>query len=120
MWSAMNKGIKISNGDIICMLNSDDYFTENALAIVAKYFRKYDLDYFFGAVKKKKGFHHFNPEFIDYKFNCYPSHSISFFVKKKYTKIIMMKVSNIVLIIVFFSNYLKVKNIDIKMEKNQN
>ena len=32
----------------------------------------------------------------------------------------MMKVSNIVLIIVFFSNYLKVKNIDIKMEKNQN
>ena len=39
MWSAMNKGIKISNGDIICMLNSDDYFTENALAIVAKYFR---------------------------------------------------------------------------------
>ena len=32
----------------------------------------------------------------------------------------MMKVSNIVLIIVFFSNSLKVKNIDIKMEKNQN
>tara|TARA_B100000900_G_C20598988_1_gene724685 strand:+ start:2899 stop:3378 length:480 start_codon:yes stop_codon:yes gene_type:complete len=87
MWSAMNKGIKISNGEIICMLNSDDYFTENALAIVAKYFRKYDLDYFFGAVKKRKVFHNFNPEFINYKFNCYPSHSISFFVKKKYTKI---------------------------------
>ena len=86
MWSAMNKGIKISNGEIICMLNSDDYFTENALAIVAKYFRKYDLDYFFGAVKKRKVFHNFNPEFIDYKFNCYPSHSISFFVKKKIHK----------------------------------
>ncbi len=32
----------------------------------------------------------------------------------------MMRASNIVPIIVFFSNSLKVKNIDIKMEKNQN
>ena len=86
MWAAMNRGIKISHGEIICMLNSDDFFTANALKIVAKYFRDNNLDYFFGAVKKRKVFYHFNPELIDYKFNCYPSHSVSFFVKKSVQK----------------------------------
>ena len=52
MWAAMNRGIKISRGEIICMLNSDDFFTQNALNIVAKYFKDNDIDYFFGAVKK--------------------------------------------------------------------
>ena len=48
MWAAMNRGIKISRGEIICMLNSDDFFTPNALNIVAKYFKDNDIDYFFG------------------------------------------------------------------------
>ena len=82
MWEAMNTGIKKSNGKIICILNSDDYFTKNALKIAYKKFKKKNIDYFFGAVKKRKIFYHFNPEFIKYKFNCYPSHSISFFVKR--------------------------------------
>ena len=46
MWAAMNRGIKISRGEIICMLNSDDFFTPNALNIVAKYFKDNDIDYF--------------------------------------------------------------------------
>jgi glycosyltransferase involved in cell wall biosynthesis len=83
MWEAMNTGIKNANGEIICILNSDDYFTKNALKIVNNYFLKNDIDYFFGAVKKRKIFYHFNPEYVDYKFNCYPSHSVSFFIKKK-------------------------------------
>ena len=83
MWEAMNTGIKNSSGDIICILNSDDYFTKNALKIANKYFAKKNLDYFFGAVKKRKIYYHFNPEYIGYKFNCYPSHSVSFFIKKK-------------------------------------
>ena len=82
MWEAMNTGIKNSKGDIICILNSDDYFTKNALKIVNNQFKKNNIDYFFGAVKKRKVFYHFNPEFINYKFNCYPSHSVSFFVKR--------------------------------------
>ena len=41
MWEAMNTGIKNSKGEIICILNSDDYFTKNALNIAAKYFDKY-------------------------------------------------------------------------------
>ena len=95
MWAAMNRGIKISRGEIICMLNSDDFFTANALNIVAKYFKNNDIDYFFGAVKKRKVFYHFNPEFIDYKFNCYPSHSVSFFVKKSVQKKIGLYDSNL-------------------------
>ena len=54
MWAALNRGIKISRGEIICMLNSDDFFSPNALNIVAKYFKDNDIDYFFGAVKKEK------------------------------------------------------------------
>ena len=95
MWEAMNKGIRISNGEIICILNSDDFFTINALEIVARYFKNNDLDYFFGAVKKRKVFYHFNPEFIDYKFNCYPSHSVSFFVKKSVQKKVGLYDSNL-------------------------
>ena len=26
LWEAINKGIKISNGKVICILNSDDFF----------------------------------------------------------------------------------------------
>ncbi len=95
MWAAMNRGIKISRGEIICILNSDDFFTANALKIVAKYFKDNDLDYFFGAVKKRKVFYHFNPEFVDYKFNCYPSHSVSFFVKKSVQKKVGLYDSNL-------------------------
>ncbi len=82
MWEAMNKGIESSKGEIICILNSDDYFTKKALNIANNKFKNNNIDYFFGAVKKRKVFYHFNPEFIKYKFNCYPSHSVSFFVKR--------------------------------------
>jgi len=86
MWEAINRGIKISEGKIICILNSDDYYTKNALNIAEKYFRNSEIDYFFGAIKKRKIFYHFNPEHVDYKFNCYPSHSVSFFIKKSVQK----------------------------------
>jgi len=33
---AINKGFQLANGDIYCWLNSDDYFTKNALYKVAK------------------------------------------------------------------------------------
>ncbi len=83
LWEGINTGIKNSNGQIIGILNSKDLFNKNALKIVNKYFNLYDINYLFGAVKKRKVFHKFEPEKIYYRFNIYPSHSCSFFIARK-------------------------------------
>ena len=56
LWDAINKGIKISKGQIIGILNSNDIFYKNALKIVNKYFNENKIDFLFGAVKKDRGF----------------------------------------------------------------
>ena len=38
LWDAVNKGIKLSNGEIVGWISSDDTYTANALKIVSKYF----------------------------------------------------------------------------------
>lgn len=83
LYDAMNIGISKAKGDIICILNSDDYFYKNCFKIVSKYFSKKPIDFLFGSVMKNRIYHNFFPEKIWYKFNVYPSHSISFFIKKK-------------------------------------
>ena len=45
---ALNKGFKISTGDIICWLNSDDYFEKNTLKIVAHYFLSENINFLYG------------------------------------------------------------------------
>ena len=86
LWDAINFGITKSSGEIIGTLNSNDFFAKNALTIVNKYFEKFDIDYLFGAVKKNKVFYKFEPEKLHYRLNIYPSHSCSFFIKKKVQK----------------------------------
>lgn len=88
MYYAINKGLKHCTGDIIGILNSDDYFYKNALLIVSKYFRKFNIDYLFGTVKKKKIHHGFHKNKIWYKFDIYPSHSVGFFIKRSVQNII--------------------------------
>jgi glycosyltransferase involved in cell wall biosynthesis len=83
LWQAINRGIKLSSGDIIGIINSNDVYYKNALNIVKKYFNEFSIDFLFGAVKKKKIYHLFSPEKIFYRLNIYPSHSIGFFIKKK-------------------------------------
>jgi len=88
LWQAINKGIKISKGDIIGILNSDDYYYRNALRIIKSYFEKNSkLDFMFGAVKKyNRILYRLERKKILYKFNVCPSHSVSFFIKKKSQK----------------------------------
>ena len=55
IYYGINKGIKISSGDIISTLNSGDTLFDNALHTVSKYFKEHkDLDFLFGVVEKKK------------------------------------------------------------------
>lgn len=83
IWNAMNKGIKIAEGEIIGFLNSDDYYFENTLEIVNGYFSKNNIDFLFGAVEKYKLMHGYNPWKIGWSFGFYTSHSVGFFMNKK-------------------------------------
>ncbi len=85
IYDAINKGIKISQGDIINTINSGDkYFSNNSLNIIIDYFKKYEkVDFIFGAVKKDKILFKYEPNKMYRTFNFYPAHSGGFFVKKK-------------------------------------
>lgn len=39
--NAINKGLKLANGDIVAYINSDDYYEPDALGKVAQYFQKH-------------------------------------------------------------------------------
>ena len=86
IYDAMNTGIKQCTGEIIGILNSDDFFFKNTFKIVAKYFDDTKLDYLFGSVIKKRIYYNFVPSKLWYTFNFYPSHSVSFFIKHKTQK----------------------------------
>ena len=49
IYDAMNKGIKAANGDIVGILNSDDfYYNQDVLSKVAKVFEDTDCDCLYG------------------------------------------------------------------------
>ena len=86
IYDAINKGIKLSRGNVIGVLNSDDVYYPKTLELVNKYFLNKKIDYLFGSVFKERLMHGFWPNKIWYKFNVYPAHSCGFFLKKKIHK----------------------------------
>tara|TARA_B100000674_G_C37694512_1_gene847591 strand:+ start:143 stop:880 length:738 start_codon:yes stop_codon:yes gene_type:complete len=82
LYEAINKGIRISKGNVIGILNSDDVYYSGTLKLVRNYFKKKNIDYIFGSVLKDRLMHGYWPKKIWYKFNVYPAHSCGFFVKK--------------------------------------
>nr|MCR5604724.1 glycosyltransferase [Lachnospiraceae bacterium] len=54
IYDAMNKGIKLATGDLICMLNSDDRLTDNALDAVAGHYDHTDLLVIYGMERRIK------------------------------------------------------------------
>ncbi|MDR0605633.1 MAG: glycosyltransferase [Bacteroidales bacterium] len=51
LYDAMNKGIRMATGDVIGILNSDDFFTsENILSVVAETFNDENIDAIYGDI----------------------------------------------------------------------
>ena len=83
LYDAMNKGINVSKGDIIGILNSDDIYYPEALNTVNKYFSSHpEIDFLFGSVHKHKLMYGFHPKKIKWTFGCYTTHSIGFFIRR--------------------------------------
>ena len=92
IYFAMNKGAKISNGEVILFVNSGDILTKNALKIIKKKFMENkNIGFIFGTVKRhyttgpiyKYGI---NQKRLLYNFDFATSHSTGFFIKKNIFK----------------------------------
>jgi glycosyltransferase involved in cell wall biosynthesis len=83
IYNAMNKGILLSSGSIIGILNSDDVYKKNAACLASKYFANKKIDFCFGSVEKDRLLSGFNMNKIKWKFNIFPSHSGGFFISQK-------------------------------------
>ena len=88
IWDAMNKGLKLANGEIIGFLNADDFYYSNTLKTVNRYFQKNKIDFLFGSVFKYKLLTGFKPWMIKWSFGFYTSHSVGFFIKKTKHKLV--------------------------------
>jgi glycosyltransferase involved in cell wall biosynthesis len=88
IYDAFNKGIDITEGTFIGIINSDDIYTPKALQYVVNYYRKNsNFDFIFGAVKKHYAtVYGFRPWKIFYTWGFYSSHSVGFFIKKEKAK----------------------------------
>lgn len=51
LYDAMNKGVSMSHGDIIGMINSDDWYEEDALKTVADTFQKTPFDMMYADIR---------------------------------------------------------------------
>lgn len=56
IYDAINKGIKLSTGDIVCILNSDDeFYSDKILSNVIQEFNSHDINLIFGDLLYVKG-----------------------------------------------------------------
>lgn len=93
IYDAMNKGLEMANGDIICFLNSDDcYYSQNSVAAITDEFVKHDLDVIYGDViyedfSGRKVRYYSSKKFspLKLKFGFMPAHP-SLFVRKNIYK----------------------------------
>jgi len=88
LYDALNKGIKLSKGNIIGICLSGDHYMPGAFDIVKNYFKKnQDVDFLFGSIVRnytgtsiiKTGFY---PKRILYNFDAQTSISTGFFITR--------------------------------------
>jgi len=88
LYDAFNKGMILSSGKFIGIINSDDIYTPDALKIISNYIsNNRDIDFIFGSVKKHWGvLSGYNSKKIFYSWGFYTSHSTGFFIKNESAK----------------------------------
>lgn len=88
-YDAINKGISLSTGDLIGVVNADDILLPDATKILVNYYKQFpEADFFFGSVKKHWGIiSGYYPHKIKYSWFFYTSHSTGFFLKRKAAEI---------------------------------
>ena len=87
-YDAINKGLSLSTGDLIGIVNGDDILLPEATNILISYINKYpEIDFLFGSVKKHWGIlSGYYPKKIKYSWFFYTSHSTGFFIRKAAAK----------------------------------
>ena len=84
IYDAFNKGMELSRGEYIGIVNSDDTYRPNALSIISSYIDKNkNIDFIFGSVQKRWGLlSGYKPWKIYFSWGFYSSHSTGFFIKR--------------------------------------
>lgn len=87
IYDAMNKGIRMASGELIGIVNSDDYYETDALEIMRKIYTGYEYSILYGAVRAVESGNETmvyikNHEFIEKDMITHPS---CFITKKLYT-----------------------------------
>ena len=80
--------MQLTRGDYLGFLNSDDFFSDNALELLEKYINNFpDKDFIFGSVRKHWGvLYGYKPYKIYWSWGFYSSHSTGFFIKRDSAK----------------------------------
>ena len=83
IYDAFNKGMELSRGEYIGIINSDDTYRQNALKIISNYLEiNKNVDFIFGSVQKRWGLlSGYKPWKIYFSWGFYSSHSTGFFIK---------------------------------------
>lgn len=84
IYDAFNKGLELSKGEYIGIVNSDDTYRPNALKIISSYIDDdKNIDFIFGSVQKRWGLlSGYKPWKIFFSWGFYSSHSTGFFIKR--------------------------------------
>jgi glycosyltransferase involved in cell wall biosynthesis len=88
LWDAWNKGIQLSTGDYIGIVDSTNILNNGAITKLVNFINKNpEADFFFAPVEKSgKIYSGFKPKEINLKFNIYPSAVVGFYIKLKSLK----------------------------------
>ena len=82
MYDAINKGLKIAKGDILCYINSDDVYPPNTIEKVVNYFLSHpDSDIVYGNLE------YINEEGRHLKYYNYPKFNFKYFISLWFSSI---------------------------------